>query len=256
LDESTAQQMGEVSIRAAKAVGYYSAGTIEFLLDADGSFYFLEMNTRLQVEHPITELVTGTDLVREMIRVASGQPLGYGQADIVRRGSAIECRVYAEDPSRGFLPSPGTLSELATPAGPGVRDDSGVFAGYKVTPYYDPLISKLCTWGADRAQAIARMSRALREYRIGGIRTNLQFHQNLMRHPEFQAGNYDTGFIERHSAALTQTAPLEQTDAAALAQAIAAAHATDQLEAGKEAATRASAGGSAWAKGRGKNRGL
>ncbi|HEU4537726.1 MAG TPA: biotin carboxylase N-terminal domain-containing protein, partial [Polyangiaceae bacterium] len=191
-------RMGEVAVRGARAVGYYSAGTFEFLLDKHGHFYFLEMNTRLQVEHPVTEWVTGVDLVREMVRVAAGQPLGYGQDGVGRRGAAIECRVYAEDPSNGFLPSPGVIRTLRTPGGPFVRDDSGAYAGCEISSFYDPLVSKLSAWAPDRPRALARMRRALGEYAVTGIRTNLGFHQRLLEHPEFLAGAYDTGFIDRH----------------------------------------------------------
>jgi acetyl-CoA carboxylase biotin carboxylase subunit len=168
---------------------------------ASRGFYFLEMNTRLQVEHPITELVTGVDLVRWQIAVAEGGRLPLGQEQIPRRGAAIECRVYAEDPVK-FLPSPGTITSLRVPAGPGIRDDSGVTAGSVISTHYDPMISKLAAFGATRAEAIERMRRALAEYHVGGIRTNLAFHRRVMRHPAFLAGDYDTGFIERHKAEL------------------------------------------------------
>ncbi|MGZ3476523.1 MAG: acetyl-CoA carboxylase biotin carboxylase subunit, partial [Polyangiales bacterium] len=195
-------KMGQVAVQGAKAVGYFSAGTFEFLLDEDGSFYFLEMNTRLQVEHPITELVTGTDLVREMIMVARGERLPFTQNEIQRRGAAIECRVYAEDPSSDFLPSPGKIVALRTPSGPGVRDDGGAYPGATISSFYDPLVSKLSVWAPDRARAIAKMRRALAEYVVTGIRTNLAFHEKLFAHPEFEAGRYDTGFIARHRDAL------------------------------------------------------
>jgi acetyl-CoA carboxylase biotin carboxylase subunit len=191
-------KMGDVAVRAAKAVGYHSAGTVEFLLAPDGSFYFLEMNTRLQVEHPITELITGIDLVREQVRIAAGEALGYSQSDVVARGHAIQCRVYAEDPSTGFLPSPGTIEVLRTPSGPGVRDDSGAYEGFTIPTHYDPLISKLCVWAPTRALALAKMKRALGEYVVGGIRTNLAFHLALLEQGDFAAGRYDTGFIARH----------------------------------------------------------
>jgi acetyl-CoA carboxylase biotin carboxylase subunit len=189
------ERMGQVAIQGARAVGYSSAGTFEFLLADDGSFYFLEMNTRLQVEHPVTEWVTGVDLVREMVRIAAGERLELGQELLSRRGASIECRIYAEDPSSGFLPSPGTITALTSPQGPGVRDDSSAYPGCEVSSYYDPLISKLSVWGADRPAAIARMRRALGEYRIQGIRTNLGFHEQVLAHPDFVAGRYDTGFI-------------------------------------------------------------
>lgn len=198
-------EMGAVAVRAAKAVGYYSAGTVEFLLDASGAFYFLEMNTRLQVEHPITEWITGLDLVAEMVRIAAGERLGFAQEEVVRRGAAIECRVYAEDVGRGFMPSPGTIRGLRVPSGPFVRDDSGVYMGAEVSSYYDPLISKLSVWGPNRDAALRRMQRALREYVVTGIKTNLRFHERLLRHPAFIAGDYHTGFIDQHEDALLKT---------------------------------------------------
>ncbi len=217
-------RMGEIAVEGARSVGYFSAGTFEFLLAEDGSFYFLEMNTRLQVEHPVTELVTGVDLVREMVRVAQGEPLGFGQDDMAARGAAMECRVYAEDPAT-FLPSPGTIETLVVPAGPWVRDDSGVYAGSAISSHYDPLISKLSVWAPTRAQAVARMKRALSEYVVTGIRTNLAFHQRLLAHPEFVAGRYDTGFIERHAGELLapRVMDLEERHALAMAAAVVAA---------------------------------
>lgn len=240
-------EMGEVAVKAAKAVGYESAGTVEFLMAPDGAFYFLEMNTRLQVEHPITELITGLDLVREQVRVAAGEPLGYGQADVVARGHAIQCRIYAEDPSTGFLPSPGTIQVLRAPSGPGVRDDSGAYEGAEVSSFYDPLISKLCVWAPTRAQAVERMRRALCEYVVTGIRTNLPFHLALVRHPEFIAGNYDTGFIGRNEATLLTSGSVgDARDAVALGAAIAQAFEEDD-QARRGATTRPSQSGpSAW----------
>ena len=189
--------MGEAAVRAARAAGYYNAGTVEFLVDAGRNFYFLEMNTRLQVEHPVTELVTGLDLVALQLRIAAGEPLGLTQEDIALRGSAIECRVYAEDPDRQFLPSPGTITRLAEPAGPGIRLDSGVYEDFTVPMDYDPLLAKLAVWAGTREAAIARMSRALEEYHVAGIRTNLDFFRRLMRDAEFRAARLDTGFIDR-----------------------------------------------------------
>ena len=223
VDESTVQAMGEVAVKGAKAVGYFSAGTFEFLLAQDKSFYFLEMNTRLQVEHPVTELVTGFDLVREMVRIAAGESLGYRQEAVERRGASIECRIYAEDPSTGFLPSPGTITTLRTPAGPGVRDDSGAYEGSVISANYDPLISKLCAWAPNRALAVARMRRALGEYVVGGIRTNLPFHERLFEHPEFIAGEYDTGFIERNQETLLGGGRLDDDERSRLAAAVAVA---------------------------------
>jgi acetyl-CoA carboxylase biotin carboxylase subunit len=225
LPDETARKMGEVAVKGAKACGYFSAGTFEFLLAKDGSFYFLEMNTRLQVEHPITELVTGLDLVREMVRIARGEPLGYDQSAIQRRGAAIECRIYAEDPARDFMPSPGTIDTLRIPQGPGVRDDGGAYAGATISSHYDPLISKLCVWADNREHAVARMRRALAEYVVGGIRTNLPFHERLFEHPAFITGEYDTGLIEREKATLLHGSRVATSDQQLLAAAIAlAAH--------------------------------
>ena len=190
-------EMGEVAVRAAKAVDYVSAGTIEFLVDADRNFYFLEMNTRIQVEHPITELVTGVDLVRTQIEIAAGAKLPFKQKDLAQRGSAIECRIYAEDPAAGFAPAPGKIETLRFPDGPGVRNDAGVYAGAEVPVFYDPIISKLAVWGATRNQAIDRMRRALGEFVISGeLRTNLDFHRWIMTHPRFLKGDFDTNFIK------------------------------------------------------------
>jgi acetyl-CoA carboxylase biotin carboxylase subunit len=191
-------RMGECAVKVARAVNYVGAGTVEFLVsDVDRSFYFLEMNTRLQVEHPVTELITGIDLVREQIRVASGEKLSFTQNDIQITGHAIECRVYAEDPDTNFMPSPGRITRLRLPHGPGVRDDGGVYEGAEVSIYYDPMISKLAVHGRDRAEAIDRMHRALMEYEVGGIKTTLPFFRELMLDEEFRAGKLDTGFIPR-----------------------------------------------------------
>src|SRR5436190_23275212 len=221
IDDETRAKMGEVAVRAAKSVGYVGAGTIEMLYDgATRGFYFLEMNTRLQVEHPVTELVTGVDLVRWQLAVAQGEKLPLAQEAIPRRGAAIECRVYAEDPVK-FLPSPGTITALRVPAGPGIRDDSGVTEGSVIAVHYDPMISKLCTWADTREAAIGRMRRALAEYHVGGIKTNLPFHRQVMRHPAFVSGDYDTGFIDRHRAELQPAAPTEgELDQAAIAAAL------------------------------------
>jgi acetyl-CoA carboxylase, biotin carboxylase subunit len=223
LDDETRARMGEVAVRAARSVGYVGAGTIEMLFDSVArSFYFLEMNTRLQVEHPVTELVTGVDLVHWQLAVAQGEPIPLAQDQILRRGAAIECRVYAEDSVR-FLPSPGTISSLRVPGGPGIRDDSGVVAGSTISVHYDPMISKLCTWASTRPAAIDRMRRALGEYHVGGIRTNLGFHRQVMRHAAFAAGEYDTGFIERHKRDLVPPDPDDATvELAAIAAALAA----------------------------------
>jgi acetyl-CoA carboxylase biotin carboxylase subunit len=193
LSPETLAKMGEVAVRGAASIGYFSAGTFEFLLAPDGSFYFLEMNTRLQVEHPITELVTGLDLVREMVRIADGAALGFEQ--VTRRGAAIEVRLYAEDPDNGFLPSPGRISLLRPAGGPFVRDDSGVFEGAQVSASYDPLLAKLAVWAEDRGAALARMSRALSDYAVGGIRSNIAFLARVIAHPDFVRGVYDIDFV-------------------------------------------------------------
>ncbi|GAB4403754.1 MAG: acetyl-CoA carboxylase biotin carboxylase subunit [Anaerolineales bacterium] len=195
-DEEFRQKIGAVAVRAAEAVGYVNAGTIEFLVDNDKNFYFLEMNTRLQVEHPITEIVTGIDIVREQIRIARGRPLRLKQADVHMKGWAIECRVNAEDPFNGFLPSTGRIEHMVLPTGPGIRIDTGVYPGFEITPYYDSLISKLIVSGDTRAEAILRMRRALEEYRIIGVLTNIPFHQKLLDSHRFMAGQYDTRFVE------------------------------------------------------------
>ena len=192
------RRMASAAASVAKAVGYTNAGTIEFLLDADGSFYFLEMNTRLQVEHPITEMVTGVDLVQWQIRIARGERLDLDPEALLHPTShAIECRIYAEDPDNGFLPSPGRIQGLRVPAGPGVRDDSGAYEGGEVPIFYDPMISKLITWGDSRNHAIERMRRALAEYQVRGIRTTIPFFQWILNDDDFKAGRFDTGFIDR-----------------------------------------------------------
>jgi acetyl/propionyl-CoA carboxylase alpha subunit len=188
--------MGQVAVRAASAVGYTNAGTVEFLLDRDGSFYFLEMNTRLQVEHPITESITGLDIVKEQLRLAAGQPLGYGQEDIRLQGWALECRITAEDPANGFLPASGRVIRLFQPSGPGIRVDGGLYEGLEVSLYYDPLLAKLIAWAPSRDEAIQRMRRALREFRIVGLPTSIPFHQAVLEDGRFQSGEYNTAFLE------------------------------------------------------------
>ncbi len=197
LNEDLRQRMGEAAVKAASACGYRNAGTIEFMLDQKQNFFFLEMNTRLQVEHPVTEMVTGLDLVKWQIRIAQGQVLPLKQEDVHFRGHAVECRIYAEDPHNNFLPSTGVLSSLVPPAGPGVRDDSGYYAGAEVSIYYDPLIAKLITWGRDRSEAIARMRRALSEYIVQGVETSIPFCHAVMKHKKFLAGDFDTHFIKK-----------------------------------------------------------
>ncbi len=233
--------MGQAAVEIARAADYVGAGTVEFLVsDLTRDFYFLEMNTRLQVEHPVTELVTGFDLVREQIMVAAGQPLSFRQEDIFWTGHAIECRVYAEDPDNNFLPSPGRINRLRVPAGPGVRDDGGVTEGAEVSIYYDPMISKLAAWGRTRAEAIDRLRRALDEYTVEGIKTTLPFFRAIVRDEEFIAGRLDTGFIprfnERQAKALEQEAEesaeaTEQQDAALIAAALDYLHAQKKQQA-------------------------
>ena len=195
-DEDLRQRIGDVAVRAAQSVGYVNAGTIEFLVDKEKNFYFLEMNTRLQVEHPVTEAVTGVDIVKEQFRIARGRTLGIAQEDVKMTGWAIECRINAEDPYNDFMPSTGRITHTLLPTGPGVRIDTGVYPGFEISPYYDSLISKLIVYGATRAEAILRMRRALEEYKIVGVRTNIPFHQNLMDSHRFMAGNFDTLFVE------------------------------------------------------------
>lgn len=195
-DEDLRQRMGEVAVRAAQAVDYVNAGTIEFLVDKDKNFYFLEMNTRLQVEHPVTEMVTGVDIVKDQIRIARGRQLRHTQEEITLNGWTIECRINAEDPYNNFLPSTGVISHMILPTGPGVRVDTGIYPGFEVSPYYDSLISKLIVYGETRGEAILRMRRALEEYKIVGVRTNIPFHQRLMDSTRFLGGQFDTRFVE------------------------------------------------------------
>ncbi len=197
LDETVRQQMGATAVRVGKLAGYTNAGTVEFIVDQSRTFYFLEMNTRLQVEHPVTEMVTGIDLVKEQLRIAAGEPLRWRQDDVRQRGWAIECRICAEDPARDFFPCPGLITRLKVPAGPGVRDDGGVSEGFSVPLEYDPMLSKLIVWGGNRAEAIERLRRALDEYEVGGIQTNIPFFRRLLHHPKFISGQIDTGFIDR-----------------------------------------------------------
>jgi len=190
-------KMGAVAVKAAKSANYSNAGTIEFLLDRHGNFYFIEMNTRIQVEHPVTELVTGLDLVKEQIRLAAGEPLGFTQMDIQIRGWSIECRINAENPDKNFMPSPGTITNYHVPGGPGVRVDSAVYQGYTVPPYYDSMVGKLIVWGATRQEAIARMKRALDEFVIEGIYTTIPFHLKVLDNAFYRRGEVYTNFIQR-----------------------------------------------------------
>lgn len=197
LTESMRQHMGEAALALSKAAGYYNAGTIEFLVDADMKFYFLEMNTRLQVEHPVTEMVTGLDLVKLQIRIAAGEALPFQQTDVRLNGHAIECRIYAEDCENNFAPSIGRIDHLEPSYGPGMREDSGVFEGDLIPIYYDPMISKLVAWAPTRDEAIDRMKRALREYAVVGVDTTIPFGLFVMEHPRFRSGEFDTGFIDQ-----------------------------------------------------------
>ena len=219
VDDDLRRRMGEMAIRAAQACGYVNAGTIECLVDKDKNFYFLEMNTRLQVEHPVTELVTGVDLVKEQIRIARGRRMGLTESVLEPKGWAIECRINAEDPYSNFMPSVGTISTLLVPTGPGVRVDSGVYSGYTITPYYDSMIAKLICWGDDRAEAMLRMRRALEEFTIMGLKHNIPFHQNLLSSFSFMAGRFDNKFVEeRFSMTTYEQAPSEaELETAALA---------------------------------------
>ena len=196
--EELRRRMGDAAVRIAKAARYTGAGTIEFLVDKDRQFYFMEMNPRIQVEHPVTEFVTGRDIVREQIRIALGQPLGYAQEDVCLSGHAIECRVCAEDPARGFAPSPGLIESLNVPGGPGVRVDTAIYQGYRVPPYYDSLLAKLIVHAPNREVAIARMRRAMAEFLFEGIQTNTDFHLMILQEPDFAAGDYTVDYLEEH----------------------------------------------------------
>src|SRR6201998_1835609 len=197
VDPDMRRRMGEVAVRVAQAAGYTNAGTVEFLVDQQKNFYFLEMNTRLQVEHPVTELITGLDLVHLQIHIANGERLPFTQEEVKIRGHAIECRIYAEDPDNNYFPSPGKITLLLTPSGPGIRRDSGMYEGWTVPIDYDPLLGKLIGYGTDREQAIARLTRALGEYFVGGIKTNISLFRRILRDPDFHAAKLDTGFLDR-----------------------------------------------------------
>ncbi len=221
VDEEMRQRMGEVAVRIAQAIGYVNAGTVEFLVDKERNFYFIEMNTRLQVEHPVTEMVTGVDIVKEQIRIARGRRLRYRQEDIRQTGWAIECRITAEDPFNHFMPSTGRIITLAEPTGPGVRVDSGVYEGCEITPYYDSLIAKVITWGETRGEAILRMRRALEEFRIIGIKTIIPFHQAILNSTRFLAGHFDTKFVEERFSMDEETPPELEEVAAIIATLVA-----------------------------------
>jgi acetyl-CoA carboxylase biotin carboxylase subunit len=197
LDDATRRRVGEIAVRGAQSIGYVNAGTMEFLFDQDGSFYFMEMNTRIQVEHPVTEEVTGLDLVKEQICVAAGEKLSVTQDQVEWSGHAIECRINAEDHEHGFRPSPGQVTYWYKPGGPGIRVDSHVYAGYRVPPYYDSMIGKLIAYGKDRPEALRRMEIALEEMIVEGVKTTIPFHLIALRSEAFQKGDLDTRFVER-----------------------------------------------------------
>ncbi len=242
LDESLRQRMGEAAVRVARAANYVNAGTVEFLLDPHLNFYFLEVNTRLQVEHPVTELVTGIDIVKEQLRIASGRTLHLRQEDVSLRGAAIECRITAEDPFNNFMPSTGKITSLREPTGPGVRLETGIYEGSEVSLYYDPLIAKLCVWGETRGAAIMRMKRALSEFRIMGIATSIPFHQRIMASTNFIGGVFDTRFLENG----VNLAPESQEDTERVAAIAAALVAHDHRQHALTIPAAQSSGRSGW----------
>jgi pyruvate carboxylase subunit A len=223
LDEAERQYIGGLAVLAARAVGYTNAGTVEFLQDSNGRFYFMEMNTRIQVEHTITETITGVDLVEEQIRVAAGLPLRFKQHEIGRRGFAMQLRINAEDPKNNFLPSFGRISRYYAPGGPGVRTDTCIYTGYTVPPYYDSMLAKVIVWALSWEDVVNRGARALRDMGVFGIKTTMPFYQEILRHPDFRSGRFDTGFLEAHPELLQYSEKRRKEDiAAALAAAIAA----------------------------------
>jgi pyruvate carboxylase subunit A len=225
LDEAQRQYVGGLAVTAARTVGYTNAGTVEFLQDADGRFYFMEMNTRIQVEHTITETITGVDLVEEQIRIAAGLPLRYTQEQITRRGYAMQFRINAEDPKNNFLPSFGRISRYYAPGGPGVRADAGIYTGYTVPPYYDSLLAKVIVWALTWEDLIARGCRALRDVGVFGIKTTIPFYQEILRAPGFRSGSFTTGFLEAHPELLEYSSKRRREDIAAALGAAIAAHA-------------------------------
>jgi pyruvate carboxylase subunit A len=224
LDEAQRQYIGGLSVLAAKAVGYTNAGTVEFLLDADGRFYFMEMNTRVQVEHTITETITGVDIVEEQIRVAANLPLRFQQHEIVRRGFAIQFRVNAEDPNNGFLPSFGRISRYYAPGGPGVRTDTAIYTGYTIPPHYDSMLAKVIVWALDWEDVINRGERALRDMGLYGIKSTIPYYLQILRHPEFRSGRFNTGFVEAHPELTQFSRKLSREDLALVLAAATAAH--------------------------------
>jgi acetyl-CoA carboxylase, biotin carboxylase subunit len=245
VDPQMRRRMGEVAVRVAKAAGYSNAGTVEFLVDQQKNFYFLEMNTRLQVEHPVTEMITGLDLVHLQIRIAAGEKLPFAQNDVVIRGHAIECRIYAEDPDNNYFPSPGKITLLQEPSGPGIRHDSGIYENWTVPIDYDPLLAKLVGYGSDRPQAIARLARAVGEYFVGGIKTNLSLFERILGHPDFCGGNLDTGFLDRLLNSGARAPGIDHSEIAAVAAGLFAALDAAAATPGNGASTadRADSGG-------------
>jgi acetyl-CoA carboxylase biotin carboxylase subunit len=217
VDADMRRRMGEIAVRVAKAANYTNAGTVEFLSDQQKNFYFLEMNTRLQVEHPVTELITGLDLVHLQIRIAAGDKLPFTQEQVQIRGHAMECRIYAEDPDNNYFPSPGKITLLLAPSGPGIRRDSGMYEGWSVPIDYDPLLAKLIGYGSDRRQTIGRLRRALNEYFVGGIKTNISLFRRILEDPDFQAGKLDTGFLDRLLVKPPKQGDRRDSDVAAIA---------------------------------------
>jgi acetyl-CoA carboxylase biotin carboxylase subunit len=249
VDPQMRRRMGEVAVRVAKAARYSNAGTVEFLVDQQKNFYFLEMNTRLQVEHPVTEMITGLDLVHLQIRIAAGEKLPFAQNDVVIRGHAIECRIYAEDPDNNYFPSPGKITLLQEPSGPGIRHDSGIYENWTVPIDYDPLLAKLVGYGTDRPQAIARLARAVGEYFVGGIKTNLSLFERILSHPDFCGGNLDTGFLDRLLNSHALARKIDHSEIAAIAAGLFAAldSAAASPSNGASAADRADSGGNSLA---------
>jgi acetyl-CoA carboxylase biotin carboxylase subunit len=244
-DEEERARIGDYAVKAVQAAGYQNAGTVEFLRGEDGQVYFMEVNARLQVEHPVTEMITGIDLVKAMLRVAAGEKLPWSQKDVPLAGHSIECRIIAEDPERNFMPSPGTIRGLRPPGGPGVRYDDGTYAGYTVPVFYDPLIAKLIVWGRDRREAIGRMARALDELRIDGVTTSVSFHRKLMAHPAFIDGALHTGFLEQYPELLSPAGD-EWLDQIAVTAAAVAHFRRVEARSAKATGAESSAPQSAW----------
>jgi acetyl-CoA carboxylase biotin carboxylase subunit len=242
VDAKTREYLGDLAVKAVRAAGYVNAGTVEFLRGADGSFYFMEVNARLQVEHPVTEEVTGLDLVKAQLEIAAGGRVPIAQDQLDLRGHAIECRIIAEDPARNFTPAPGLIRGLRRPGGPGIRYDDGTYSGYRVPVFYDPMIAKLIARGRDRDEAIARMARALDELRIDGLTTSVPFHRKVMQHPAFRAGDLHTGFLEEHPELLSPSDDPWLNEIAVVAAAVAHFR---RLESTSASGVQAEAG-SAW----------